>query len=283
VVQCARAATGRLSVSGRARRKENRMSWLTREFKTEKPLVGVVHLLPLPGSPRYGGSLSTVLNAARRSANTLFDAGFDAVILENFGDIPFHTDRVEPHVVAIASLLVREFATRGPCGVNLLRNAAADALAAAFAGGGRFIRVNVHTGAVLADQGIIEGRAAATLRYRQSLGSTVRILADVRVKHAAPLVPRDPVAEARDCVERGLADGLIITGGRTGELGDLAAAARLRRELRGVPVFMGSGVSARTASQALQAADGIIVGTALERTLGVIDARAARAFVKAAR
>lgn len=259
------------------------MSWLTREFKTEKPLIGVVHLLPLPGSPRCRGSLSAVMHAARRSAGVLFDAGFDAVMFENFGDVPFHAGRVEPHVVAIASLLVREFSARGPCGVNLLRNAAADALAAAFAGGGRFIRVNVHTGAVLADQGIIEGRADATLRYRRSLGSTIRILADVRVKHAAPLVARDLLAEARDCVERGLADGLIITGSRTGELGDIAAAARLRRELRGVPVFMGSGVSARTARTALEAAGGIIVGTALERSLGVIDARRARAFVRAAR
>ncbi len=259
------------------------MSWLSREFKTEQPLIGVVHLLPLPGSPRYGGRLERVLAAARRSADVLFDAGFDAVVVENFGDTPFHPDAVEPHVVGIASRLVAEISARGPCGVNLLRNAAGDALAAAFAGGGRFIRVNVHTGAVLADQGILQGRADATLRYRQVLGSDIRILADVRVKHAAPLVARDLIVEAKDCVERGLADGLIVTGSRTGELGDPACAERLKRELPGVPVFMGSGVTARTARRVLQAADGIIVGTSLERALGVIDPAKARAFVKSAR
>ena len=259
------------------------MHWLEATFGTRAPLVGVVHLAPLPGSAGYGGSDDEIMRLARDSAAALWDAGFDGIMLENFGDTPFHPDSVEPHVVGLVSVLVREFSARGPCGVNLLRNAARDALAAAFAGGGAFIRVNIHTGAALTDQGVIQGRAWETLRYRRVLGARVGIMADIQVKHAVPLAPRDPVEEARDSVERGLADALIVTGPRTGTLGNPARARALKEALPDVPVFMGSGVNHDNVGRVLEDADGVIVSSALESGCGRIDPARAAAFVKAAR
>ncbi len=257
------------------------MSWLTEVFGTPRPLIGVVHLRPLPGSPRYEGDLEEVLRHARRSALALKEAGFHGIVLENYGDVPFFPETVPPHVACLAAVLVKEFSELLPCGINLLRNAASQALAAAFAGGGSFIRVNVHVGAVVADQGLLAGKAHETLRYRSQIGARVRILADIAVKHAQALVARDPLQEALDCVERGLADGLIVTGPRTGTPADLSLAKRLREALPRIPIFAGSGVTAATVRETIKVVDGIIVGTALENEPGVIDPQKARAFVKA--
>lgn len=259
------------------------MQWIEALFTSKKPVIGVIHLLPLPGSPRYGGNLETILRAARTAANTFWEAGFDGVMLENFCDVPFFPDHVDPHVVALAGVLVKEFRRRGPCGVNLLRNAARDAMAAAFAGGGDYIRVNVHSGAAVTDQGLLTGKAYETVRYRSLLGAGVRILADVHVKHAEPLVPRDPVEEALDCVERGLADGIIATGPRTGVPADLSQAEKLKAALPATPLFLGSGVSVDNVAAALRVADGIIVSTSLESETGVVDQARAKAFMEAAR
>jgi len=259
------------------------MNWIEDLFQVEKPLIGVVHLLPLPGSPRYGGSMDEILEAARWSASALREAGFDGIMFENFGDIPFHPDRVEPHVVGIVSVLVSEFSRHGPCGVNLLRNAARQAVAAAFAGGGSFVRVNVHTGSQVTDQGLIHGRAYDTVRYAKLLGSGIRILADIEVKHAEPLVRRGPLAELQDAVERGLADAVIVTGNRTGEPADLDLVARLKQAAPRTPIFVGSGVTTETVAATLEVADGVIVSTSLEKDPGRIDGVKAHAFVREAR
>ena len=112
-----------------------------------------------------------------------------------------------------------------PCqglGFNVLRNDAQAALALCAACGGSFIRVNVHTGAMLTDQGIIEGNAFETLRYRQRICPGAQIFADVHVKHAVPLGNWAIGDSARDAVERGLADALIVSGIGTGHAADCA-------------------------------------------------------------
>ncbi len=258
------------------------MSWITELFHTSTPMIGVVHLAPLPGSPQYGGDVDEIFTRARTAARTLRDAGFDGIMFENFCDTPFFPDTVPPHVVGLLSVLVHECAQQGPCGVNMLRNAAGDALAAAFSGGGSFIRVNIHTGAALTDQGIIQGKACETLRYRRSLNASVRILADVQVKHAAPLARRSATLEAKDCVERGGADGVIVTGSRTGEPVDMVQLEEVKNAVPSTPLFVGSGASADNLASALTIADGVIVSTSLEKETGLIDPRSAAAFIKEA-
>jgi membrane complex biogenesis BtpA family protein len=173
-----------------------------------------------------------------------------------------------------------------PVGVNVLRNDATAALSAAAAAGADFVRVNVHTGARVADQGVIEGRAHETLRLRDRLDADVSILADTAVKHSAPVggAAGDDVG---DLVERGRADGVIASGPRTGEAvdrGRLESVAE-RCAVHDVPLFVGSGVTAGTVAGLLDVADGVIVGTALKRdgeTTAPVDPARVRDLVAAA-
>ncbi|MBN2490162.1 MAG: BtpA/SgcQ family protein [Planctomycetes bacterium] len=255
-------------------------------FGRRRPLIGVIHLPPLPGSPRSRGDLKALGDRVRQDARALAAGGASGMLLENFGDAPFLAEHVPPATVAMMTalaLIAREAAAL-PLGVNVLRNDAAAALAVALAGGGAFIRVNVHVGAAVTDQGLLQGRAAATLRLREQLGVGIAVFADVGVKHAAPLAARPLAEEAEEAVHRGLADALIVTGpatGRPAAAGDLAA---VRCALPDTPLLAGSGVNPQNVGEVLRHADGLIVGTALKRDGRVeapIDEQAVRALVAA--
>ncbi|MDI3340829.1 MAG: BtpA/SgcQ family protein [Sphaerobacter sp.] len=234
---------------------------------TPPRLIGVVHLAPLPGSPRAADSLGEIIRRAVQDARAYYEGGADAVIVENFGDAPFFADRVEPHTIAAMTLAARAViaAVPLPVGINVLRNDAAAALGIAAMTGAAFIRVNIHTGVMVTDQGIIEGRAAETLRYRRTLGAQVEIWADVLVKHGVPLGPQAIEDAARDAVERGLADAVIVTGSATGLATDPTDVVRVRRVLPETPVYVGSGASPETIPAFLPAASGVIVGTWAKR------------------
>ena len=226
----------------------------------------MVHLAPLPGAPLYDGSLADVLARALADAEALAAGGVDAIAIENFGDRPFRKNRVEPETIAAMTRVITEIARSAavPFGVNVLRNDASAALAIAAATGAAFIRVNVHTGAVVADQGVIEGEAAETLRRRAAYAPQVLIFADHEVKHAMPLVPHDPLQSARDLRLRGLADVLVVSGHETGSPADPSRCDRLRAALPHVPLVIGSGLTAENAS-AYPDMDGAIVGTSVKR------------------
>lgn len=202
-----------------------------------KLLLGVIHLDPLPGSPRFGGDLPAVIDGASRDAEALARAGFDAVIVENFGDAPFFRGRVGVETVASMAVIcdaVRR-ASSLPLGVNVLRNDGESAFAIAAATGARFIRVNVLVGARVTDQGLVEGDAATLLRAWMRMGAAgVSIAADVDVKHGVPLGAQalSPEDEALEAVERALADAVIVTGSRTGAEADVAV---IERVLKGRP------------------------------------------------
>ena len=257
---------------------------------TSRPrLVGVVHLLPLPGSARGGAAsdLPRIVERARRDAATYAAAGFEALIVENFGDAPFARDAVGPHVVAAMTLCaaaVRD-ETGLPVGVNVLRNDVLSAVAVAATAGGAFVRANVYVGAAVTDQGVIEGRAAEVQTLIRRLGAPVAVWADVDVKHAAPLAMR-PIAEvAEDAVERGLAAALIVTGPATGQPTTEADLRAVRAAVPATPVYVGSGVTVASLPLLLRDADGVIVGTAA-KTDGIVtnpvDGERARAIVVAA-
>src|SRR3954451_23107706 len=158
-------------------------------------VIGMVHVAALPGAPAYGGSMRAIVDTALRDARALRDGGCDAIAVENFGDRPFFKDSVPAETVAaLTRVIVAVLAEVGIVfGVNVLRNDAASAIAIAAATGAAFVRVNVHTGAMLTDQGIVEGRAAETLRKRGALAAEVLIFADHMVKHATPMVAVDDV------------------------------------------------------------------------------------------
>jgi len=236
-------------------------------FGEGKIFIGVVHLPPLPGSPRWAGDMQRVLDQAEAEAGVLERAGANGIIVENFGDAPFRIGRVEPVTVAAMTLAVNHVrqVTSLPIGINMLRNDARSALGVAAAAGVQFIRVNVHYGVMAADEGLVEGDAYETLRHRHALGAEVKILADVLVKHAVPLGPVDLGLMARETAYRGLADGLIVTGPVTGLP---AAAGDVRLARQSVPdrlLLVGSGVDPDNAPDLLRYADGAIVGTSLKR------------------
>lgn len=226
----------------------------------------MVHLKPLPGSPRGGGSFEDVYRQALRDGTTLAEGGMDALLVENFGDAPFLPGSVEPHTVAALALAARMLrdATGLPVGVNCLRNDGPGALGAAAAAGAGFIRVNVYTGASVTDQGLIQGCAAELLRYRRILGARVKVAADLLVKHAVRLGETDPGRLARETMGRGLADVLVLTGPETGTEVDLGLLRVVRASLPQVPVLIGSGVREDNLEAYFGQVNGLIVGTSLK-------------------
>lgn len=248
-------------------------------------LVGVIHLPALPGAPRYRGDFEAIRASTARDAEALAAAGFDAVIVENFGDAPFFAGPVGPETVAAMAVLV-DTARRASglaMGVNVLRNDGQSALAVAVATGARFIRVNVLVAARVTDQGVVASDAARLLRFRAALGAQwVGLIADVGVKHSAPLGLGGSIEEeAIEAVERSLADAVVVTGARTGAEADTARVEAVRAAIGETPVWLGSGVRAETLGAWLAVADGVIVGSDLReggRAGGPIDPARARRF-----
>lgn len=241
-------------------------------------LIGMVHLPGLPGSAGSRLRMQEIIDRAVGEAKLLAKAGFDAVIVENFGDSPFAADRVSAETIAAMAIVV-DHVVRGcsvPVGVNILRNDAVAALAVAATSGAAFIRVNVLSGTYATDQGLITGRASELLRRRAALAPHVKIAADVHVKHAVPINQPDIALAAEETAHRAGADVLIVSGTGTGKATDLAAVRRVKQAVSEVPVWIGSGVTAETVGECLKAANGVIVGTCLKKggkTKAELDAR----------
>jgi len=239
-------------------------------FRNRKPLIGMVHLLPLPGSPRYSGDGSAqTLDAALRDAKALESGRIDGLLIENYGDSPFKPAPADPETVASMTAIGNEIARQVsiPMGVNVLRNGALAALAIAHAIRAHFIRVNVFTESLDTDQGIIQACAHDLMRYRRQLGAAdVQVYADVRSKHAAPIVSRPVEESARDAAYRGMADALIVTGPHTGVEPDRDQLRRVKESVPDRPVLIGSGLTSGNAAKLLREADGAIVGTSLKES-----------------
>jgi hypothetical protein len=250
-------------------------------------LIGMVHLLPLPGSPRFGGKFDQVLERAVEDALTLKEVGFGGLMIENFGDEPFYPDKVPPVTVAgiTAAVSAVRAAVSIPVGVNVLRNDAISALGIAAVTEAAYIRVNVLTGTMFADQGTIEGKAAEVVRERLQLCPNTLILADVLVKHASPPPGLTIEQVGLDTWERGGADALIVSGPGTGAEPDPDQAMRLRGAVPEAHILIGSGATPANLTLLARAANGAIVGTFLKvdgRAAGTVDASRASAMVAAA-
>jgi len=267
---------------------------LLREIRDATPfLIAVVHLPPLPGSPAGGCGvpaskrLEDLISYAVGEARKAEEAGFNAVILENYGDKPYP---IEPGLSETAAMTVvaREAAASLsiPVGVNMLRNGGVQAAVAAALSGASFIRVNALCEARAAPEGILQPvarRLAETLASLQA--QSITVLADVDVKHSFPLGHGyDPLEVARDCVERGGADVIIATGRRTGEPPEPGVLERLAR--LGAPLLVGSGLTEENAAALLKHAQGAIIGSSIKvggRPENPIDPERATRLVRAVR
>jgi membrane complex biogenesis BtpA family protein len=231
--------------------------------------------------------MSGILESVRRDAAAWTTGGANALIVENFGDVPFRKGAVGPETVAAMTLAVSlAIAESGlPVGVNVLRNDVEAAVAIAAQAGGKFVRANVYAGAAVTDQGLIEGRADAVQALIRRLDVPVSVWADVDVKHAASLSAR-PIGElADDAVTRGLAGAVIVSGAGTGHPTDPADLQAVRTALPCIPIYIGSGATETTLPSLLEIADGAIVGTAAKvdgMVANPVDPDRVRALVAAA-
>jgi hypothetical protein len=232
-------------------------------FGVAKPIIGVVHLLPLPGSVRNQFPLSKILDRALEDATELVQGGIHGVIVENMGDLPFKLSKVEPHTVSAMAIIAHEISRKVQIsvGINVLRNDAKAALAIAHSVGAKFIRVNIYSGIMLTSHGIAVGESEKILAYRKFLGANVRIFADILVKHALPLGEASIEFLARETVYRELADALIVSGVATGTEPNLEDLIQVKAAVPDAPVLIGSGARPENIALFLQHADGAIVGS----------------------
>jgi membrane complex biogenesis BtpA family protein len=227
-----------------------------------KPLIGVVHLPPLPGSIIGYSGIDRTIEYAVSEAKKLEEAGFDAVILENYSDNPYPVavnDLVLASITAITKEVVRE--TRLKVGISLLRNAGLQGLAAAYAAGAHFVRVNAYCEIRVSGEGLLMPISHDIEKIRQRLDRHVAIFADIDVKHSGPLGERPLSDVVHDCVARGRMDAMIVTSRATSEAPSPGYVAAIRQLAKTKPIIIGSGITAENIKAYWNLADGFIVGT----------------------
>ena len=239
-------------------------------FGRRKAVIGVIHSLPLPGSPGYEGQpMTEIVDFAVAEAERYRAGGVDGLIVENHGDIPFSKpEHLGPETAAAMAVMTDavRHASGLTIGVNVLANGAIQALAVAKAAGAAFIRVNQWANAYVANEGFVEGPAAAATRYRSWLHAReVKIFADVHVKHGAHAITADrSIPELARDVEFFDADVTIATGQRTGDSATMAELSTIASGTA-LPVAVGSGVTPDNVGDILTVADAVIVASYLKR------------------
>lgn len=279
-----------MSAEWKRRWDELRLASLRDLFGVDAPVIGMVHLWPLPGAPGYTGyGMDALIEAALADARALVRGGVDGLIVENMWDLPFYVGTAVPpeesacQAVA-ARAVVEEVAV--PVGINVVHNGGVVALAIAVAAGARFIRVCLLTGAQVWDTGEFDhGCAAELLRKRKELhAEQVKLLCDVDKKHAVRF-PGIDLATHIEWTEFYGADALIVSGRMTGDAPDVDKV-RAAKELAHRPVLVGSGATEENIGAFLRWADGVIVGSSLKRDgdpTNPVDEERVKRFVEAAR
>ena len=236
-------------------------------FSSAKPVIGVIHVGALPGTPRATQSVSELVNTAREEAKLYRESGVDGVIIENMHDVPYLRGEVGPEIIAAMTAIAVEVksACELPVGVQILAGANLEAMAVAHAAELDFIRAEGYAYAHVADEGLIQASAAKLLRYRRMIGATrVQVWADVKKKHAAHAITADvSLGETAETVEFMGADCVIVTGSATGKPPAIADVQEAKSHC-GLPVFLGSGITASNIAEFSETADGFIVGTAFK-------------------
>mgnify|MGYP000431933805 CR=1 FL=1 len=260
-----------------------------RRFETlfgYKPVIAMVHLKALPGTPLYEGDLEGIVEAARRDLLALQEAGVDAVMFGNENDRPYELS-VDPASVATMAYVIGRLKPliRIPFGVDVLWDPIAT-MALAAATGAQFAR-EIFTGLYGSDMGLWQGRAAEALRYRKRLQrDDLFLLYNISAEFASPLDTRPLSERAKSAVFSSLADAVLVSGPMTGEGASLEDLKAVKEALPQVPVLANTGVRHETVAEILEVADGVIVGTALKRegiTWNEVDPERARSFVEIVR
>ncbi len=255
-----------------------------------KPIIGMIHLPALPGSPGHSDkSLKDIVRFALQETRALEEGGVDALLVENFHDYPYLTERVPTQTVIAMAAVAYEIraTTKLPLGVNILFNDTEDELYLAKVLELDFMRVEGFVDVLLSDLGMLMPAAPNLMRLKKTLRAEgVAILADVQGKYTHPLPSRDVFDSARDALERGNADAVILTGTRTGEAAPVDLIRQLKEKNPQARVLLGSGITPNTIKQVLDVVDGAIVGSFFKENGNVnnpVDSERVRTLMEAVR
>jgi uncharacterized protein len=233
-------------------------------FAKRKPVMGVIHVGALPGTPAGGGAMSGIIERAAAEARIYSAGGVDGLMIENMHDVPYLRGGVGPEIVAAMAVIGRAVKEECalPTGVQILAGANLDAMAVAHASGLDLIRAEGYVFAHIADEGWIESSAAELLRYRKQIGAdNIEVWADVKKKHSSHAVTTDiTLGETAEAVEFMRGDAVIVTGSVTGRPPRLSDVEEVKAHCS-LPVILGSGVDASNISDFYKAADGFIIGS----------------------
>src|SRR5262245_15654051 len=232
-------------------------------LKDRKTIIGMIHVEPLPGVPRYNSSMSEIIAKAKAEAQLYKEAGIDMLAIENMHDVPF-ARQIGPEIVAAMAVIGYEVkqSTGLACGIQILAAANKEALGAAKAAGLDFVRVEGFVFAHIADEGLIDGCAGEIMRYRHYLGADdILVSADIKKKHSSHAITADvDIVETAHTAEFFLADGVIVTGVATGAEASLEELEQVKAAVN-IPVLVGSGITFENVERYLAVADALIVGS----------------------
>lgn len=262
---------------------------LTELFSSAKPIIGMIHVGALPGTPANSQSVVEIVAQAKREAAVYRDAGMDGIAIENMHDVPYLRGKVGPEIVAAMTLVGHAVKAESglPVGIQILAGANLEAMAVAHAANLDFIRAESFAFAHVADEGWIESSAAKLLRYRKMIGANrVQVWADVKKKHSSHAITADiSLGAMAETVEFMRDDAVIITGSATGDAPKLADVEEAKAHCR-LPVILGSGVDDKNIAEFWLKADGFIIGSYFKREgkwQNEVDGRRVEAFMKITR
>jgi len=243
------------------------MSFIKEIFKVEKPVIGMVHLAPLPGSPSYRPDfgLDKILKRALNDAEALVKGGVDGILISNEGDAPY-LFRVGPETVAVMTFMVTKISSEHsiPFGVDVLWDPYAT-IAVAKATGAHFVRtllVGVHA----SDIGLINTECAKVLRYKRAIDAdNVKVFVYLNPEFATPLSQRPLELVAKAVAFMSIADALCISGPMTGMPTRVKDLKAVKSAVPHMPVIINTGANKENIKDLLPYADGVIVGTSLKK------------------
>lgn len=242
------------------------MTRFQRVFGDRKPVIAMVHLGAMPGTPLHDGAAGVdgILTAARADLVALQAAGFDAVMFGNENDRPYEL-RVDTATTATMAYVIGRLRSEitVPFGVNVLWDPMAS-IALATATSAAFVR-EIFTGTYASDMGVWAPDAGAAQRYQHRLGARdLALLYNVSAEFAGSLDPRSLPDRARSAVFSSIPDAVLVSGTITGEAAKMTDLEAVKRVLPTTPVLANTGVKHDTIADVLRAADGCIVGSALK-------------------
>ena len=233
-------------------------------FNINKPVIGMIHVEALPGTPKHSRTPDQIIELAVEETILYKEAGIDSIAIENMHDVPYLKRECGPEIVSMMAIIGREVKAESglPCGVQILAGANKEGLAAAYSAGLDFVRAEGFVFAHVGDEGLFESDAGELLRYRKQLGADrIKIFTDIKKKHSSHALTSDvDIVETAKAAEFFLSDGIIVTGSVTGKQPDVEDVKHVSASVD-LPVILGSGINIDNIEMYFTYADAFIIGT----------------------